>query len=66
MDTSRRNDAQTQGSGHGQSWEREMVWSDWAWSGGHRSALVVSIDVDGIYGEVNHHGADDSLSLIHI
>ncbi len=31
-----------------------------AWPAGHRSALVISIDVDGPYGEINHHGADDS------
>ena len=30
------------------------------WPAGHRSALIVSIDVDGPYGEINHHGADDS------
>ncbi|MEZ4521008.1 MAG: polysaccharide deacetylase family protein [Thermomicrobiales bacterium] len=30
------------------------------WPAGHRSALVVSIDVDGPYGEMNHHGPDDS------
>jgi peptidoglycan-N-acetylglucosamine deacetylase len=29
------------------------------WPLGHRSALIVSIDVDGQYGEINHHGADD-------
>ena len=29
------------------------------WPAGHRSALIVSIDVDGTYGEANHHGADD-------
>lgn len=29
------------------------------WPAGHRAALVVSIDVDGPYGEINHHGADD-------
>jgi peptidoglycan/xylan/chitin deacetylase (PgdA/CDA1 family) len=30
-----------------------------SWPAGHRSALVVSIDVDGPYGEINHHGPDD-------
>jgi peptidoglycan/xylan/chitin deacetylase (PgdA/CDA1 family) len=29
------------------------------WPAGHRSALIVSIDVDGTYGEANHRGADD-------
>ncbi|HLT20651.1 MAG TPA: polysaccharide deacetylase family protein [Thermomicrobiales bacterium] len=28
------------------------------WPAGHRSALIVSIDVDGHYGEQNHHGDD--------
>lgn len=50
----------TRQDGRAQAWERDMVWSDWAWPGGHRSALVVSIDVDGVYGEINHHGPDDS------
>ena len=30
------------------------------WPAGHRSALVVSIDVDGPYGEINSHGPGDS------
>ncbi len=30
------------------------------WPAGHRSALVVTLDVDGPYGEINHHGPDDS------
>jgi len=29
------------------------------WPAGFRSALIVSIDVDGAYGEANHHGAND-------
>jgi peptidoglycan/xylan/chitin deacetylase (PgdA/CDA1 family) len=29
------------------------------WPHGYRSALIVSIDVDGIYGEGNHRGYDD-------
>lgn len=29
------------------------------WPAGHRAALIVSVDVDGPYGEANHHGADD-------
>lgn len=29
------------------------------WPGGHRAALCVSIDVDGIYGEANYRPADD-------
>lgn len=29
------------------------------WPAGHQSALVVSVDVDGPYGEANHRGADD-------
>lgn len=29
------------------------------WPAGHRSALIVSIDVDGTYGEANHRGVDD-------
>lgn len=29
------------------------------WPAGHRAALIISIDVDGEYGEINHHGADD-------
>ena len=29
------------------------------WPAGHRAALVVSIDVDGPYGEANHRGWDD-------
>jgi peptidoglycan/xylan/chitin deacetylase (PgdA/CDA1 family) len=29
------------------------------WPSGFRSALIVSIDVDGPYGEANHHGWDD-------
>ncbi|MGH9174800.1 MAG: hypothetical protein ACRD1H_10600, partial [Vicinamibacterales bacterium] len=29
------------------------------WPAGHRSALIVSIDVDGTYGEANHRGPDD-------
>ena len=29
------------------------------WPGGHRAALILSFDVDGEYGEVNHRGADD-------
>lgn len=29
------------------------------WPAGHRSALCVSIDVDGIYGEANYRDADD-------
>ncbi len=37
-----------------------MSGSNQRWPAGHRSALIVSIDVDGEYGEVNHHGADDS------
>jgi peptidoglycan/xylan/chitin deacetylase (PgdA/CDA1 family) len=30
-----------------------------AWPAGHRAALIVSIDVDGEYGVIAHHGADD-------
>lgn len=29
------------------------------WPAGHRAALIVSIDVDGEYGVINRHGADD-------
>jgi hypothetical protein len=29
------------------------------WPHGYRAALIVSIDVDGIYGEGNHRGYDD-------
>lgn len=29
------------------------------WPAGHRSALIISIDVDGPYGEINHHGEND-------
>ena len=29
------------------------------WPGGHRSALCISIDVDGIYGEANYRDPDD-------
>lgn len=29
------------------------------WPGGHRAALCVSIDVDGVYGEANYRDADD-------
>lgn len=29
------------------------------WPAGHRAALIVSIDVDGPYGEANHRGAND-------
>ncbi len=29
------------------------------WPAGHRSAVVLSFDVDGEYGEVNHRGPDD-------
>lgn len=29
------------------------------WPAGHRAALIVSVDVDGPYGEANHRGADD-------
>ena len=29
------------------------------WPAGQRAAVVVSIDVDGQYGELQHHGADD-------
>lgn len=37
-----------------------MVDGPGRWPANFRSALIVSIDVDGIYGEVNHHGPDDS------
>ena len=30
------------------------------WPAGHRSALIISIDVDGPYGEINSHGESDS------
>jgi peptidoglycan-N-acetylglucosamine deacetylase len=33
--------------------------ADPTWPGGHRAALCVSIDVDGVYGEANYRPADD-------
>ncbi|HCG28174.1 MAG TPA: hypothetical protein DEU95_00090 [Chloroflexi bacterium] len=36
-----------------------MSESSGRWPAGFRSALIVSIDVDGAYGEANHHGAND-------